>query len=516
MRASLVLSIILLFNGICFANIINVPDDFETIQGAIDESEDGDTVLVQPGRYIENINFEGKAIVVGSPFLTTMDTTFIERTIIDGDSNGTVVEFIEGESNSTVFRGFTLTNGYVEEPDSFYPDGGGIYCRRSSPTLSDLLISNCHTPGSGGGIRLYEADMVLTDIIIRECNATLGGGIYERASQVTITRCTIIENNVTQHQILGAGGGIHCNGGIVVIDNCTIVGNSAEGNGGGISVGNGWVYIVNNIIAFNEAGRLGGGIYHMAEGSIINNYIYENSAEDGGGIWGGSEAIHNNTICKNTASGGGGGIYSNIAYNGIINCILWSNEARRDMQLYQLYTRERTKFNDIEGGWDEEGNINQNPLFLDWENNDYTLSEDSPCIDAGIALLIEGEDDTLIYVPRENYRGQRPDMGAFELGEPLRSEKKVKDYPSNFILHPAYPNPFNSTTTIRYSLPYSSNISLQIYNLLGRRMTTLFEGYQQVGVYTTNLNAGDLASGLYFVRLEGAGEVLSRKVMLMK
>ena len=49
-----------------WSEIIHVPEDFETIQGAINESEDGDTVLVQPGEYVENIDFDGKDITVAS------------------------------------------------------------------------------------------------------------------------------------------------------------------------------------------------------------------------------------------------------------------------------------------------------------------------------------------------------------------------------------------------------------------------------------------------------------------
>ena len=517
MRASLVLSIILLFNGICFANIINVPDDFEAIQGAIDESENGDTILVQPGRYVENINFDGKAIVVGSLFLITENTFYIGNTIIDGDSNGTVVEFINEESSSTVFRGFTLTNGYVEEPDSFYPDGGGIHCRRSSPTLTNLLITHCSTEGSGGGIRLNTADVVLSDIFIRRCRATkLGGGIYAINSEANITRCTITDN------VAGfGGGGIWCNGGPAVVDNCSILRNVTESNGGGIGSGRcAGIYVINNIIAHNSAGRDGGGIYSpQTSVSIINNTVFNNSSVNGGGIYSTARFIVNNTICKNRVSEYGGGIYCIDSLSCIVNCIFWENQASWGSRYAHLFfpnTPPKVQYNDISLDWEGEGNINQNPRFIDWEGDDYTLADDSPCIDAGIALLIDDRNDTLIYIRDEDYSGQRPDMGAFELGEPLRSEKKVKDYPSNFILHPTYPNPFNSITTIRYSLLYPSNISLQIYNLSGQRMTTLFEGYQQAGVYTTNLNAGNLPSGLYFVRLEGAGEVLSRKVMLMK
>jgi hypothetical protein len=59
------------------ATIINVPADFGTIQMAIDSSSNGDTVLVQPNTYYENINFNGHNIVLGSLFLTTGDTSYI-------------------------------------------------------------------------------------------------------------------------------------------------------------------------------------------------------------------------------------------------------------------------------------------------------------------------------------------------------------------------------------------------------------------------------------------------------
>ena len=58
------------------ATIINVPADIDSIQGGINMAIDGDTILVQPGTYVENINFDGKNIVVSSLFLTTGDTTY--------------------------------------------------------------------------------------------------------------------------------------------------------------------------------------------------------------------------------------------------------------------------------------------------------------------------------------------------------------------------------------------------------------------------------------------------------
>ncbi len=123
------------------ATIINVPDDYLTIQEGIDVSSDGDTVLVQPDTYVENINFNGHNIVLGSLFLTTGDTTYIAQTIIDGDLSGTAVIFASGEDSTAALKGFTLQNGISIE------GGGGILCYNSSPLIVCNTIRNNSTYG---------------------------------------------------------------------------------------------------------------------------------------------------------------------------------------------------------------------------------------------------------------------------------------------------------------------------------------------------------------------------------
>jgi len=97
----------------------------------------------------------------------------------------------------------------------------------------------------------------------------------------------------------------------------------------------------------------------------------------------------------------------------------------------------------------------------------------------------------------------------------IREEADLS-HPLEFRLEANYPNPFNSVTTIRYVTPYPSQVSLRIYNPLGQRIITLFEGYKQVGVYLVDLNAGGLPSGLYFVKLECTGQTLTRKLVLIR
>ena len=87
------------FSSNLYGKIILIPYHYPTIQTGIDSANSGDTVLVSPGTYLENINFNGKNIVVASQYLTTNDTSYIRQTIIDGDKKGSVVTFENGEDS---------------------------------------------------------------------------------------------------------------------------------------------------------------------------------------------------------------------------------------------------------------------------------------------------------------------------------------------------------------------------------------------------------------------------------
>ncbi|MCC7093399.1 MAG: right-handed parallel beta-helix repeat-containing protein [Ignavibacteriaceae bacterium] len=96
----------------------------------------------------------------------------------------------------------------------------------------------------------------------------------------------------------------------------------------------------------------------------------------------------------------------------------------------------------------------------------------------------------------------------------LESEKEL--LPTEYTLYQNYPNPFNPTTTIKYDLPNTSDVSLIIYDILGRKVKELVNTKQQAGRYEIQFNASNLASGVYIYQLIADKYFSSRKMILLK
>ncbi len=99
---------------------------------------------------------------------------------------------------------------------------------------------------------------------------------------------------------------------------------------------------------------------------------------------------------------------------------------------------------------------------------------------------------------------------------PVGVEKTVSGIPTSFQLDQNFPNPFNPTTTIRYSVPSASKVSLKVFDLLGRQVQTLVDETQMPGQYTVTLDARTLSSGVYFYRLNAGSFSQTKKLVLMK
>ncbi|HUF10628.1 MAG TPA: T9SS type A sorting domain-containing protein [Rhodothermales bacterium] len=92
----------------------------------------------------------------------------------------------------------------------------------------------------------------------------------------------------------------------------------------------------------------------------------------------------------------------------------------------------------------------------------------------------------------------------------------VGDVPATFELHAAYPNPFNPSTTITYSIPQRSDVRLSVFDALGRQVRQLTSGVQPAGRYSLTVDATDLPSGVYFYTLEAERFVETRTFQILK
>ena len=88
--------------------------------------------------------------------------------------------------------------------------------------------------------------------------------------------------------------------------------------------------------------------------------------------------------------------------------------------------------------------------------------------------------------------------------------------PDAFAMSPAYPNPFNPSTSISLSISDAGNVNVSVYNLKGQMVSALAEGYMNAGNYTFNWDASDQVSGMYLIKAETGGNVSIQKLLLIK
>lgn len=98
----------------------------------------------------------------------------------------------------------------------------------------------------------------------------------------------------------------------------------------------------------------------------------------------------------------------------------------------------------------------------------------------------------------------------------IAQENKTENYPTEYSLKPNYPNPFNPSTKIEYSLPVTAHVSLKIYDILGKEVATIVDEIKEPGSYSAVFNAQNLSTGIYIYQMKAGGFVSTKQMLLMK
>ncbi len=422
---------------------------------------------------------------------TISDTTgFSDTSVVAGGWQGINFNNVLETNDSSIFDYCMLEYGKVVIDTLL---GGGISVSNFSKIrISNSIIQHNYSYMQGGGLFFKNSSPIITNNEFYY-NKTYydGGGIYIKGKSNALIKNNLFKYNSAFKLFYGPYG------------------TYAAGNGSAVCVTNEELYNTQNPVIINNKcfnnKSVDGTIYESTvSAKVINNVICNNF---GDGILNGHQLSHcvyiNNTVCNNYVISGGILVFSNGLK--IINNIVWGNSFWYEIPQIDLFNCSPTiEYNCTEGGgFKGEGNIDRNPEFvnpspgvgLDYEGDqyDWTLSKNSPCINAGTP------DTTEMYLPQFDMAGNLRimhdtiDIGAFEYQLGISS---IFDFETRLKNFAVYPNP--ATNFVNISLTPNSNANkFEIYDITGKLIVL-----RQLESSLTTINVTDLSKGLYFYSIK--------------
>ena len=498
----------------------------------------------------------------GIRFENSVDNSTMSYSVICGSIDGGI-EVIN--SQLQIENSFICNN----RTDS---SGVGIYVLNGdiSITNSEISYNQGGDDEFGGGLAAYDSNINLFNCNLDYNQISHGGGAFIENSQLTAENCSFSNNiisgsgggvfvlqsscdfincrlNNNYIEAYGTplghlGGGMYCAGsGVINIDKCEFINNTAYGRGGGLcrywGPGIPALYINETLFKDNEVsynnGGLGGGLssaYSLPVELVRCLFINNSTNGEGGAIhsMGANNWVENCLFYDNQSGDEGGAVFlGNDSY--FLNNIVMNNSGSPTLYTYQLenisvsynnffgnsgnllpagHTRigEISQVNANGDSCDVFGNIFLNPLFQSITGDSaFRLRVDSPCIDAGNPESPLDPDSTIA------------DIGAYYYNHNTWVKPGTEsNAPSKFALYPTYPNPFNQTSVVRYQLSADGLVSLSVYDITGREVVKLVDGFRVKGSHEVKFEGKDLASGVYFVKLEAGNLKAVKKALLVK
>lgn len=508
-----------------FPNTENVLVDGFTIRDGNANASSFDYMVFVPSLNMQINNYQGAAIFIQGGNNEIRNCKIINNTSLYGGGAG----YSNGGSHTFINNVFEGNTGRVGGGALLL--NSGVYALTSNQFLNNEALVGINLPfpmpspgfySSGAGVSATNASVNFSFNHFENNHASVtnntlnarGGAISLSGGTHSILNNTFVNNSATylpEGVQVCNGGAIYVENGTTEIANCEFYENLSHGSGGAVYLVLGTHQISQNRFSANESIGNGGALLCSSISANITNNIFDANTISGNGgaihsagnTFGGANFYVNNTFYKNTNTtpqgtagisldGGIGHVLNNVFYQNTTNG--GTNATAADFQFYNASGS--TFLNNIyQSGisYPEQGIIgtdgNNNPLFVDADNGDFSLLPSSPCIGAGSNIHYLEAYPTTDFLGNERIQNGTIDLGAIEFsGDPLSNARPVDKSPSL----QAYPNPLLSgqNLNIRAAQPHE----VQLIDVTGKVLETI--------TCTAGHNAFMLShpQGIYFLK----------------
>ena len=466
-------------------------------------------------------------------------TITIKNSVFEKDSSDAAAGGIHSWQGTLRLEGVSFNGNVAWQGGAIHSDWSNLVAVKSN------FSSNIATD-VGGALKVFNSHMLMDSCVLDGNTSLVDVGAIDYAADTlvfdTLFVLRLLNTEISNNFAARGAGGLsiqqtHTRHAMVdlVIDHCEIADNRAQRVGGfRIMRCPRTVTLSNSLIHGNvvDAWTGGGAIAAGSTGRVYNCIFYNNHSATvnpgatTGGFSASSEAkveVINCTFVGNSAGVGGGLMAYRGGHATVSNSLFWYNSPEQlglSAVFDSLPSRMVLNYNDIQYGPDlirvtdtvssftfGIGNIDTDPLFVDAGHADFRLQETSPVIGAAMdSLEIEGTwyrcpSTDIAGNPRPDPSGSKPDMGAFENMNawPVGVEENHTERKSLETRN--YPNPFKKSTTLEFYLSEQCLVSMEVYNLLGMKVSILNSEDKSPGIHRVVWTPPQENGHIYFYRI---------------